>query len=183
MAGQLVTERLVLRPWRFQDVEEALGIYGAPGVARWLSPAMDQVQDLSSMRLVLQQWIGEDARLTPPAGRWAIQLREDEHLIGGAILLPLPPGGEDLEMGWQLHPGAWGHGYATEAGHALARWAFDQGFEEVLAVARPANDRAVATARRIGMEWVGETEKYYELRLQVFRLRPADLDAPPPPSQ
>jgi hypothetical protein len=25
------------------------------------------------------------------------------------------------------------------------------------------------------MEWVGETEKYHQLRLQEFRLRPADL--------
>ncbi|MET0641466.1 MAG: GNAT family N-acetyltransferase, partial [Jiangellaceae bacterium] len=27
------------------------------------------------------------------------------------------------------------------------------------------------------MDWVGETAKYYDLRLQVFRLRPADLDS------
>ena len=32
-----------------------------------------------------------------------------------------------------------------------------------------------ATVRRLGMEWVGETEKYHHLRLQEFRLRPADL--------
>jgi hypothetical protein len=30
------------------------------------------------------------------------------------------------------------------------------------------------------MEWVGETEKYHGLRLQEFRLRPADLAVPPP---
>ena len=42
---------------------------------------------------------------------------------------------------------------------------------------RPANTRAVATVRRIGMEWVGETEKYHDLRLQQFRLRSADLTA------
>jgi RimJ/RimL family protein N-acetyltransferase len=83
-------------------------------------------------------------------------------------------------MGWQLHPGAWGHGYATEAGRALARWAFSQGTDEILAVVRPANRRALATVRRIGMEWVGETEKYYNLRLQVFRLRAADLDSSRP---
>jgi hypothetical protein len=29
------------------------------------------------------------------------------------------------------------------------------------------------------MEWVGETEKYHNLRLQVFRLRPGDLATPP----
>ena len=180
MMGQLVTERLTLRPWRVEDAEGALGIYGDVGVARWLSPAMDRVPDINAMRLVLQQWIGEAARLISPAGRWAVERQEDQQLIGGAVLLPLPPRGEDLEMGWQLHPDAWGHGYATEAGHALARWAFDEGFDEVLAVARPTNVRAEATARRIGMEWVGETEKYYDMRLRVFRLRPGDLDAQPP---
>jgi hypothetical protein len=25
------------------------------------------------------------------------------------------------------------------------------------------------------MQWVGETDKYYDLRLQVFRLWPSDL--------
>jgi RimJ/RimL family protein N-acetyltransferase len=175
MVGQLVTERLLLRPWHIDDDEAALAIYGAPGVSHWLSPAMDRVPDAAAMRLVLQQWTGEAARLLPPAGRWAIELREDARVIGGAVLLPLPPRGEDLEMGWQLHPDAWGQGYATEAGRALARWAFDEGIDEVLAVARPTNDRAGATARRIGMEWVGETEKYYDTRLLVFRLRPGDL--------
>jgi RimJ/RimL family protein N-acetyltransferase len=102
-------------------------------------------------------------------------------MIGGAVVLPLPPPGEDedLEIGWQLRPSAWGHGYATEAGHALADWAFRQGTDELLAVARPGNRRAEAAVRRIGMEWVGETEKYYGLRLQVFRLRPADLRPAP----
>ena len=180
MVGQLVTERLVLRPWRIEDAEEALGIYGDSSVARWLSPAMDRVPDVNAMRLVLQQWIGENNRLISPAGRWAIELRDDQHLIGGAGLLPLPPGGEDLEMAWQLQPEVWGRGYATEAGRALARWAFDEGFDEVLAVARPANTRAEATARRIGMEWVGETEKYYDMRLRVFRIRPGDFDAQAP---
>ena len=177
MADQLITDRLILRSWRVEDAEAALDVYADPTVARWLSPAMDSVPDVAAMRLVLQQWLAEDERLTPPAGRWAIESR-DGGLLGGAVLLPLPPGDEDLEMGWHLRPDAWGHGYAAEAGRAIARWAFDEGLDELLAVARPANARAAATARRIGMEWVGETDKYYGLRLQVFRLRPADLDSP-----
>ena len=142
MAEQLTTERLVLRPWRTDDAESALGIYGAAEVGRWLSPAMDRVRDVSAMRLLLQQWDAEDSRLIPPAGRWAIELRKDERLVGGAILLPLPPRGDDLEMGWQLLPVAWGQGYATEAGRALAAWAFSLGIDELLAVVRPANRRA-----------------------------------------
>jgi RimJ/RimL family protein N-acetyltransferase len=174
MAERLLTERLALRPWNADDAGAALGAYGDAEVARWLTPAMDKVQDPAAMRVVLQQWVAEDARMTPPAGRWAIELRGEGRVIGGATLLPLPPD-DEFEIGWQLHPDVWGHGYATETGLALARWAFEQGIEQVIAVVRPANTRATATVRRIGMEWVGETEKYHHLRLQVFRLRPGDL--------
>jgi RimJ/RimL family protein N-acetyltransferase len=127
------------------------------------------------MRLVLQQWLAEDERMITPAGRWAIELRADGTLLGGATLLPLPPD-EEFEVGWQLKHDAWGHGYATETGLALARWAFQEGIEQVMAVVRPANARAEAMVRRLGMEWVGETEKYHDLRLQQYRLRPGDLD-------
>lgn len=177
MGTRLATERLVLRPWTIDDAGAALGAYGDAQVARWLAPAMDRVRDAAAMRLVLQQWAAEDARMMAPAGRWAIELREEGRLVGGATLLPLQPD-EEYEMGWQLHPEAWGHGYATETGLALARWAFEQGIEQVIALVRPANTRAVATVRRIGMEWVGETEKYHGLRLQEFRLRPGDLSPP-----
>ena len=135
-----------------------------------------QVGDEAAMRVVLQQWMAEDERMLTPAGRWAIELRQDGSLIGGATLLPLPPD-DEYEIGWQLQRDAWGHGYATETGRALAAWAFEQGLEQVIAVVRPANMRAIATVRRIGMEWIGETEKYHNLRLQEYRLRPADLAA------
>jgi RimJ/RimL family protein N-acetyltransferase len=174
MAEQLLTERLLLRPWQVDDAAAALSAYGDDTVAKWLAPAMDQVRDEAAMRLVLQQWLAEDSRLLTPAGRWAIELRGAGTLVGGATLLPLPPD-DEYEMGWQLSPVAWGQGYATEAGVALGHWAFGQGLEQVIALVRPANDRAEATVRRIGMEWVGETEKYHRLRLQEFRLRPADL--------
>ena len=177
MTGKLETEHLVLRSWTVDDAGAALGAYGDADVARWLTPALDRVPDVAAMRLVLQQWTAEDIRMTEPAGRWAIERRTDGTIIGGATLLPLPPD-DEYEMGWQLRREAWGNGYAAEAGRAIGRWAFEQGLEQVIALVRPANARAAATARRIGMEWVGETEKYHELRLQVYRLRPSEL-APP----
>jgi RimJ/RimL family protein N-acetyltransferase len=135
---------------------------------------MDRVGDEEAMRAVLQRWMAEDERMLTPAGRWAIELRTDGRVIGGATLLPLPPD-DEYEIGWQLQRDAWGHGYATETGRILAAWAFNQGLEQVIAVVRPANMRAVATVRRIGMEWIGETEKYHSMLLQEYRLRPADL--------
>jgi RimJ/RimL family protein N-acetyltransferase len=87
---RLLTERLVLRPWTVDDAGAALGAYGDADLARWLTPAMDRVPDLAAMRLVLQQWVAEDARTGAPAGRWAIERRSDGEVIGGATLLPLP---------------------------------------------------------------------------------------------
>jgi len=177
MAQILEAERLVLRGWEPDDASAALAAYGDEEVARWLSPAMDQVRDVEAMRVLLQQWVAEDARMLTPAGRWAVESREDGKVIGGASLLPLPPD-EEFEIGWALQQQAWGRGYGSESGLALARWAFDQGIEQVIALVRPANTRAERTVRRMGMEWVGETEKYHGLRLQEYRLRPGDLPTP-----
>lgn len=179
----MTSERLILRAWRVDDAPEALEIYGHPDVARWLSPAMDQVRDVATMRVLLQQWIAEDARLAAPAGRWAIERIDDGHVIGGAVLLPLPPGDEDLEIGWHLTPSAMGQGYADEAMFALASWAFRNDVDEVFAVVRPENTHTAATVRQNGMHWVGETTKYFGLDLQVFRLRQADLDRAAPTAQ
>ena len=88
------------------------------------------------------------------------------------------PRAADLAIGWQLNPAVWGQGYAAEAGHAAAHHAFETGVDELFAVVRPRNTRGARTATSIGMEWVGETEKYYDLRLQVYRLRKGDLDVP-----
>jgi len=160
--------------WHEGDADPALAAYGDAEVARWLAPAMGQVPDEAAMRLLLRQWAAEDARLLTPAGRWAIELRADGRVIGGATLLPLLPD-DEYEVGWQLSPQQWGQGYGTEAGLALVRWAFAQGLEQVIALVRPTNARAAAMVRRMGMEWVGETEKYHNLRLQEYRLRPGDL--------
>jgi RimJ/RimL family protein N-acetyltransferase len=170
------TQRLVLRPWMPADAPAALPVFGDEAVTRWLSPAMSHVPSVEEMETVISGWLAEPP--TPPAGRWAITSSEDGSLLGGVALLPLPPERADLEIGWQLAPAVWGHGYAAEAGHAVAHHAFESGVDELFAVVRPRNERGARTARSIGMEWVGETEKYYDLRLQVYRLRKGELDVP-----
>ncbi|MFF7105015.1 GNAT family N-acetyltransferase [Streptomyces nigra] len=180
--NRIHTNRLVLRPWSVDDAAKAVAVYGRSEVARWLAPAMSAVDNEAAMTAVLQRWIDECSALEPPAGRWAVELAGSGELIGGAAVLPLPPDGVDLEIGWQLAPAHWGRGLATEAGHAVAHYTFTQGVDEVFAVVRPRNTRGAATARRVGMEWVGERQKYYGLTLQVYRLRRGDLDLPTIPA-
>jgi RimJ/RimL family protein N-acetyltransferase len=175
---RIETPRLVLRPWDVADAPAALAVYGDEAVTRWLSPAVDHVSTAAEMAGLIAVWAAEP--LEHPQRRWAVTLAGGT-LVGSAALRALPPDDEDLEIGWQLAPAYWGQGYGAEAGHAVAHYAFDSGVDELFAVVRSRNTRGVGTARRIGMEWVGETEKYYDLRLQVYRLRNGELDVPPLP--
>jgi hypothetical protein len=60
----------------------------------------------------------------------------------------------------------------------VAHQAFAHGVSDVFAFVRLGNTRGVATARRVGMGWVGETDEYYGLTLQIYRLTAPDLDYP-----
>ncbi|MBE9375211.1 GNAT family N-acetyltransferase [Saccharopolyspora sp. HNM0983] len=182
MQPALETSRLVIRDWTDSDadVRAAFTLYGRQEVTQWLTPAITHVTDLAEMREVLRRWLDEQASDLPPTGHWAMQRREDGAIVGGLVLRMLPPYDHDVELTWQLRPEAWGHGYATEGARALLAWAFGYEIDEVFALAMPANTRAIATAGRIGMEWVGETSKYYGTSLQVYRIRPGDLPGLPP---
>lgn len=172
----LQTDRLQIRDWEEEDADAALEIYGSADVAQWLSPAIERVADPATMRIILRAWIEAQPNFVVPAGRWAVVRKEDNEVVGGLLIRLLPPYEEDLEIGWQVRPTAWGQGYASEASRALMGWAFKEGsIDELFAVARPHNKRAIATAKRLGMEWVGETDKYYDLNLQVYRIRGADF--------
>ncbi|RHW28493.1 N-acetyltransferase [Nocardioides immobilis] len=169
------TERLILGPWTLEDAPAALTIFGRPEVTHWLTPALEPIHDADGMRAALERWAEEDAEADPPVGHWSVRRREDDVLLGSITLRRMPPFQQDLELAWQFAPHHWGNGYATEAAQAVAAWAFENSAHELFAVMRPANERAEKLARRLGMQWVGETDKYYDLRLQVFRLRPPEL--------
>jgi ribosomal-protein-alanine N-acetyltransferase len=169
------TERLVMGPWTPEDVSPGLDIFGNEDVTHWLAPAMEPIHDAAGMSAALERWAQEDAEAEPPVGHWAVRRAQDAVLVGSITLRRMPPYQEDLELAWQFSPSHWGNGYATEAARAVAGWAFESSAHELFAVMRPANERAVKVARRLGMQWVGETDKYYDLRLQVYRLRPTDL--------
>ncbi len=171
----LTTDRLRVRQWRVDDVQAALAIYGVADVTGWLTPSTDRIGDPRAMRSVLQAWEEGQPNLQPPLGRWAIERRTDVAVVGGLAIRLLPPDKKDLEISFQLRPDEWGQGYAAEAAAALIRWAFAQDAEELFAVVLPHNTRAIATIERLGMEWVGETTKYYDRTLQVYRIRPSDV--------
>ena len=180
MALELVTERLQVRGWRTGDAEDALAIYGVADVIGWLTPVTDRIGDLEAMQAVLTAWIEAQQNLEAPRGRWAIERRSDQVVVGGLAIRLLPPYEQDLEVSYQIRPDDWGRGYATEATSALIEWALAQSdVEELFAVTVPDNAPAIATAHRLGLTWVGETDKYYGRTLWVYRIRAGDLATDP----
>ncbi|GGS42409.1 MULTISPECIES: GNAT family N-acetyltransferase [Actinokineospora] len=166
---------VVFRAWRAEDAAAALAVYGVDH-----SPELERVADIAGMRALLRQWESEER--PPPTGRWAIQ--RDGRVVGGAVVLPLPPGNEDLEIGWHPHPDVRGDDeLAGEVTFALATWAFRHDIDEVFTVVRPEDGREAPAIRGNGMSWVGETRKYFDRDLRVFRLRAADLDRLAPEGQ
>ncbi len=168
----LATDRLIARPWTLDeaDLAAAYDIYSRPEVARWIGSPMEPAE----IRVRIDRW--SQPTDDPTYGVWAIEERSTpDRPVGSVMLRPLPPDEEDVEIAWHLHPTLWGRGYATEIGRAAARRAFETGIEEVFAIVRPGNERSSSVARRLGMEYVGRTDKYYGLHAELFRLRPGDL--------
>ena len=146
MGHLLSTERLVLRPVTADDHAAVLAHWTQPDVRRFLfdgaAPSAAEVAE------TIEESIGDfTAR---GFGVWLIELGSTADLIGTAGLRPL--GSSGLEIFYSLAPGAWGHGYATEAARAVVEYGFGPlGLPEVLAEVDEGNAASVAVVRRLGM--------------------------------
>jgi RimJ/RimL family protein N-acetyltransferase len=167
----LTTDRLLLRSWTEDDAEVVLDIYSREEVYRWLGTTPAPCPDLAAARARIERWS------TPPTapldGLWAIETPGLDGIspqpCGTVLLLPLTrsDGGDSdaLEVGWHLHPAAWGFGIATEAARALIDQARTHGLTEVHAVVYADNVRSLAVCDRLGMTRLGPTTEWYATEL------------------
>jgi RimJ/RimL family protein N-acetyltransferase len=150
----LSTERLVLRPVTGDDHPVLLAHWTEPDVRRFLFDGAP----LSSAEVA--ETVEESIRdfAAHGYGIWLIVLGSGTGsrpspwtgLVGTAGLRPLEESG--LEIFYSLAPGAWGHGYATEAARAVVEYALGPlGLPEVLAEVDEGNAASVAVVKRLGM--------------------------------
>jgi RimJ/RimL family protein N-acetyltransferase len=150
----LVTERLVLRPFREEDLDAYTAVMTTPEVRRSLHLA--EGYSRSDAWYGMAGWRGQwELRGT---GQWALEERSTGELVGRAGLHhPERDDWPGIEVGWVLHPSRWGRGYATEAGRRSIAYAFDElGAERVFSVILPENEPSAAVARRLGFRLVEE---------------------------
>ncbi|MFG2040114.1 GNAT family N-acetyltransferase [Dactylosporangium sp. NPDC048998] len=175
---ELTSERLLLREWRDDDAGFVLDMCSRWEVQRYLGAAPRLLADRDEALATIARWRGHDDGLH---GVWAIEDRADGRPLGTLLLIgilasgeerPLRPSGE-TEIGWHLHPDAWGHGYATEAAGVVLRHAFASGLGRVLAVTYPENTASQAVCARLGMRHEGRTDRYYNLTCELFSINAA----------
>ncbi|MEI4271278.1 GNAT family N-acetyltransferase [Klenkia sp. LSe6-5] len=162
----LRTDRLRVRAWTTSDDDLArlADLYGRPEVLRFLSGPPS-----GGVRALVERW-GQVHAADRRAGCWAVEPLAGGPPAGTVLFKPLPGGVGEFEVGWHLHPDSWGRGYATEAAAAVVQHAFEDGLPEVYAVVRPCNEPSVAVCRRLGMEPLGRTTRWYGVECEAFRL-------------
>ncbi|QDZ14883.1 GNAT family N-acetyltransferase [Humibacter ginsenosidimutans] len=169
----LQTERLTLRPWTLDDTDFLFDLYSRWEVQRFLGREPRVMTDRADAVARAERLVAQN---DPVHGIWAITDAETARPYGALLLKELPASGADVplrpsgetEIGWHLHPDAWGHGYASEAASRVLRHAFDNGLDRVLAVTYPQNEASQRVALRIGMRDLGLTEDYYNTTCRLF---------------
>jgi RimJ/RimL family protein N-acetyltransferase len=174
---EIVTSRVLLRPWESADVDVAYELFSHRSVTRWMHPVVAPVNSRDDVAKLLEAWAHDSYRAPVPQGRWAIERQDSGEVIGSIFLTTPSPASSLLTLWWQVSPDATGEGFATEAAHAAAHHAFTiGGAEHVYALIDPENERGSAVAARLGMRLEGTTSEFFDSTLRRYRLERSDLE-------
>jgi len=151
VAVSLRTSRLLLRPWRGDDIAAFAEMSADPVVMEYLLP-------LSERGLSAETWVARKRAHWDEHGfgQWVVELPGEAIFIGVVGLETVSYEAHftpAVEVAWRLARPYWGHGYATEAAGAALDYGFDKlGLDEIVAVTVPANQRSRRVMERLGMK-------------------------------
>ena len=166
----LETDRLLLRPWRAEDVAPYARILRDPEVMRHMGSgarhrlkrlgagALGRVSRLEARRAIASlrgHWERHGY------GEWAVEDRATGALLGSIGLKHQDDWTAEaakVEIGWLLAREAWGQGLATEGARAGVAYAFGEcGIDRLISIALPANPRSIGVMERLGLDFQGRT--------------------------
>ncbi len=147
-AALFITERLILRSFRLDDLPPYQALGDDPLVMQYLGGLWSHARTEAAAR-------GANGSLVEHGyGMLAVERRGDGRFLGIAGLSVEQWYPNDLQVGWRFFPQFWGLGYATEAATA---W-LDHGFgplrrRRIISMADTPNHRSIAVMRRLGMSF------------------------------
>ena len=155
LAWSLETPRLLIRRLEPGDVDALAALWTDPEVTRYIGGPRDAATVRANME-------ADAAAAAPPAlDLWTVVEKASGRVVGNCGLLEKTVDGRpEVELAYVLARGAWGHGYATAAGAAVCKYAFEGlGLQRLVSLIDPPNAASLRVAARLGMHLQGETAR------------------------
>jgi ribosomal-protein-alanine N-acetyltransferase len=162
----LETDRLLLRPFREDDLDPLFAILGDAETMRFYPRPYTRDEVEGWIRRNIERF--ERTQL----GLWAIVLQDSDDLVGDCGVTDQEVDGViEPEIGWHVVRSKWGQGIATEAALAHRDRAFAElGLERLISLIRPQNVPSRRVAEKLGMTVEKETDRA-GLRHFVYSMR------------
>jgi RimJ/RimL family protein N-acetyltransferase len=143
---EIRTERLVLRDFVPDDSDAYFAVQNDPRWLRYYEWTERSRADASELFERFIGWQREDPRI-----KFQLAVTLDGRVIGSCGARMDEPGADEAELGYEIHPDLWRNGYATEAGRAMVRFAFDElGVSRMRSWCIAENVGSAAVLRKVG---------------------------------
>jgi|SRR5579875_736063 len=149
LPAPLRTERLVLRTLSPDDADALFAYRSLPEVARYV-PFEPMSRERIGERLA-GHWSRSRSTVQEGGITVGFERVDTGELIGDLALMLVSAEHRGGEIGWVLHPGHGGQGYATEASRAGLGLLFDSGLHRVVARVDARNTPSLRVCERLGM--------------------------------
>jgi len=160
----LETERLLLRPFTKDDIDDVYAMRSDIDVMRFIrEPQKDKSEAESWINLISSRWA------TEKIGFCAVIEKATEKYIGWCGLWRLQET-DEIEVGYALIKEYRGKGFAMEAAQAFLVYGFETlDLKEIVAVARPENRASWSVMERLGMSY-DYTGRFYDSDLVHYSI-------------
>ena len=155
----LETERLLLRHFVIDDLDNLFEFYSDPDVIQYIPDAPRSYEETKEEL----EWFLNGHPKFPELGLWATIDKETGQFIGRCGLLPWTIDGQhEVEVAFALSKAYWGQGLATEAAQALVQYGFEHlGFSRLICLIDHDNEGSINVASKIGMTFEKESKDEY----------------------
>ena len=152
------TDRLLLRRFTTADAERMFEIYSDRETMKFMGRGPETVED---ERGAIERHY-ENYYDKYGFGLWAVVLESEGSVIGRCGIVRQEVDGEHFEeLSYLIDRRYWGHGYATEAAHAVIRQATDKyDLKKLAALILPANTASIRVAEKCGFELKREIPQF-----------------------
>lgn len=148
MLPELESERLLLRPRSFADLDAIASMNADPQVMKHIAAVGDPAMNRDAVAARSFSHVGRGL------GYWSVFAKAGPDVFLGYVgLIPDGNAAEDVQLSYRFIVGSWGRGYAREAAARLLRHGFETlELPSIAVTTHPLNLASLHLAERLGFQ-------------------------------